>query len=63
MSGSTWDRFLDLNYCTKDNVGNRPCDSGKLCDACATPNAWELYQEVLKKETIKKGGERQLKDY
>lgn len=43
-----WGTFLNLHFCLADeSTGNRPCDSGKMCDDCRTYNATELYKKYI----------------
>lgn len=32
--------------CHEDEVGNRPCDNGCMCDKCMTPELEKLWKEV-----------------
>lgn len=34
--------------CYEDEVGNRPCDNGALCDRCHTKEAQELWEQIKK---------------
>lgn len=43
----TYNEFLDrFCGCHEDEVGNRPCDNGCMCDKCMTPEMVELWREV-----------------
>ena len=47
---SKWTDFLDENYCHEEYLtGNRPCDSGVLCDTCQSDAAQRMYKEYLKR--------------
>lgn len=43
----TYNEFLSrFCGCYKDEVGNRPCDNGCMCDKCMTPEFEKLWKEV-----------------
>lgn len=43
----TWEDFLnEYCGCSCDEVGNRPCDNGALCDRCQTQESQELFTMV-----------------
>ena len=46
----TWDKVLrDFCGCYADAFGNRPCDTGVLCDWCLTNVVLETNQSFLNK--------------
>lgn len=43
----TYNEFLDrFCGCHEDEVGNRPCDNGCMCDKCMTDEMIKLWKEV-----------------
>lgn len=43
----TYNEFLSrFCGCHEDEVGNRPCDNGCMCDKCMTPELEKLWKEV-----------------
>lgn len=43
----TYNEFLSrFCGCPEDEVGNRPCDNGCMCDKCMTPELEKLWKEV-----------------
>lgn len=43
----TYNEFLSrFCGCHEDEVGNRPCDNGYMCDKCMTDEMIELWKEV-----------------
>lgn len=45
-----YEKFLrDCCHCCPDEIGNRPCDNGAMCDRCMTKQAqeiWKMMKEV-----------------
>lgn len=43
-----WDSFLKVHCnCHPDEMGNRPCDNGVLCDRCTTTEMMAKYRSAL----------------
>lgn len=43
----TYNEFLSrFCGCHEDEVGNRPCDNGSMCDRCMTPELEKLWKEM-----------------
>lgn len=43
----TYNEFLSrFCGCHEDEIGNRPCDNGCMCDKCMTPELEKLWKEV-----------------
>ena len=38
--------------CYEDEVGNRPCDNGAVCDRCHTKDAQELWEKIKKDNNL-----------
>lgn len=52
FNNNLYDAFLNENFCTCDECGNRPCDNGATCDRCMTDDAcdlWDWYEKTHKK--------------
>lgn len=46
-----YNQFLrDYCHCHEDEVGNRPCDNGALCDRCMTREAQEIWKKLVREE-------------
>lgn len=51
FNNNLYDQFLNENFCGCDDVGNRPCDNGAVCDRCMTDeacNMWDEYEKTHK---------------
>lgn len=43
-----WDKVLrEYCHCYPDEVGNRPCDNGCLCDRCQAADVQQIYKSML----------------
>ena len=48
-----WEEILnDVCDCYEDEVGNRICDWGAMCDRCHAPWVQEIYKKRLKEEGL-----------
>lgn len=49
-----WDKVLrEYCHCYTDDVGNRPCDNGCLCDRCLADDVQQIYKSELEAATSK----------
>lgn len=47
-ASNLWDEVLrEYCHCYQDNVGNRPCDNGCLCDRCYAADVQQIYKSKL----------------
>ena len=52
FNNNLYDQFLNENFCGCDEVGNRPCDNGAVCDRCMTDGACNMWDEYEKTHKI-----------
>ena len=50
---TAWSKFLnESGTCHEDEVGNRPCDNGCICDRCHADYIQEAFESWKKEKKI-----------